>query len=180
MSVVCVACHVFPNVHLRGWGCAWERACADLTLSPLPTLGSFSLLRVGVWRLLVHVMGPCCGSVHPNFNSRFGVLGGGENLAGCARIPARSVVGLCAQPGRSAPTGAHSWPLAGSAAASEPGPGSPNHRLLPASLGEATGAPPLQASVPQLLQRERLWAEKDLSRRAQRLGGKLCGCWGRG
>ncbi|XP_044912686.1 uncharacterized protein LOC123385157 [Felis catus] len=78
MSVVHVACPAFPKVHLRGWGCAWERACTCVTnfvpLCPRPGF-LFSAASGSVESPRARdglVLWECA----LNFNSRFGNLDG--------------------------------------------------------------------------------------------------------
>lgn len=132
-----MACHVFPNVRLGGWG-----LCSGVSLRGCDS----APLRPRWVRFLG--CGWACGAPEPTSRARvvecapeleltFGGCAGGENSEG----PRRDSGALRARPGAQRPEAGPPDPAV-SAAAAEPGPGSSQPRQRPALLGEATGAPP--------------------------------------
>lgn len=173
MSVVHVACPAFPKVHLRGWGCAWERACTCVTnfvpLCPRPGF-LFSAASGSVESPRARdglVLWECA----LNFNSRFGNLDGWGRISEVLRRDS-GVLSL--------------WPLraAGPRAPSGHAPVDPP----PTAAGQSPQLlrnPPWKSS-PRWVRSTGALPSPGLSfpsppkRTAQGLGGKRLGRWGRG
>lgn len=160
--------HVFPNVHLQGWGLCMGASLRRCYFSPLwfrflccGGCGGYVCKRwapvVGVCtQPLTHVLAAWVVREYlGGLLLDFWALGGRPRWA----------AGLCGRPGAERPEARTRDPRQSCSLL---------HWVRPYARS------PLQASVSQFLQRELLWAEKDMSPRAQRHGGKRSGCGERG